>query len=69
MGRFLEILRDLKWEAPLLECKVGRVRDIHRDSHLVYMVEMREALSRALKKVMAIEKLRDIHGYLTRFQW
>ena len=42
-GKFLEILKDLHWKDYLMEFQVDRLRYIHWVSHLVYMVELREA--------------------------
>ena len=56
--RLLEILMDIRWEDPLMECQVGRLKDIHWDCYLVHIVELREVRPMGYQVVMVLENLR-----------
>ena len=44
-------------EAPIMDAKMGVVRDIHWESHLVHNLELREVLL----MIRLVENLRDHH--------
>ena len=43
MGRLLERLRNLQWEASIMERQVGRLRDLFWEIDLVQDLKLREA--------------------------
>ena len=57
----LEILRYSPWENPIMECQVGRFRDIHWEIKLVNMVELRKAHLVKFQVGRLLASFRDIH--------
>ena len=55
------MLRGFHWEDPLIVCQVGRFSDIHWESHLFQMVDLRESLLMGCWVGMVLESFRVNH--------